>query len=82
MPRFATSVSPDVTRSQCDAQGEKEQVYEVDKILSHRWRAGTEEREYFVSWAGWPKSNNSWVSETSMGQCSLLPEYKRRQRIS
>ena len=42
--------------------------YEVDEILKHRTvgKGRKKRREVFVSWMGWPKKYNSWVSESTL----------------
>jgi hypothetical protein len=56
-------------------------MHNVEEILDHRWRKGTEQREYLVRWEGFPAKYNSWVSEDSMASCSLLEQYKRAKRF-
>jgi len=60
---------------------EEEPKFEVEEILKHRFREQGGEREYFVKWQGWNKLSNSWASETSMGECSLLPAYKKKHKL-
>ena len=47
--------------------------FEVEEILFHRDVAKT--RQYFVSWVGYPESENSWINEEDMACSDLLEEY-------
>ena len=51
----------------------EEPVFEVEEILYHREIAKT--RQYFVSWVGYPESENSWINEDDMACSALLEDY-------
>lgn len=38
--------------------------YKIDKVIRNRTRKG--KKEYLVSWKGWPKQFNSWVSDLQL----------------
>ena len=42
---------------------EKEEVYEVESILKHRWRGWG--YQYYILWKGYPISDATWESETT-----------------
>ena len=48
--------------------GSDDYEYEVDKVLARRnvGRGANRRRELFVSWIGWPKKYNRWVSERDL----------------
>ena len=54
-----------------------EEEYEVDEIIRHRTKGRTKEKEYFVSWKGYPASENSWVKKRDLHAPDLLREYHR-----
>ena len=43
---------------------EDDQMYPIDKVLSHRVNPSTGERECQVTWQGWPTSVKTWIPET------------------
>ena len=47
--------------------------FEVEKILFHRDIAKT--RQYFVSWVGYPDSENMWINQEDMDCTALLENY-------
>eukprot|EP00613_Pedinella_sp_CCMP2098_P057633 CAMPEP_0171857652 /NCGR_PEP_ID=MMETSP0992-20121227/24824_1 /TAXON_ID=483369 /ORGANISM="non described non described, Strain CCMP2098" /LENGTH=363 /DNA_ID=CAMNT_0012478943 /DNA_START=209 /DNA_END=1296 /DNA_ORIENTATION=- len=57
------------------ALGDPDQIYEIERIVDVRWAGNPNEaatdRDYLVSWKGYPNSNNSWEPETSF--VSSLP---------
>ena len=59
----------------------EEAYYAVEKIYKHRLRKATGEREYWVSWEGYPRAHNRWVSESSLQSCSLLAPYKKKNGL-
>ena len=41
----------------------RDKLYKIDKVIKQRKRKGV--TEYLVSWKGWPKQFNSWVTDIS-----------------
>ena len=59
-----------------------EEEYEVEEIIRHRYKGRTKRtKEYFVSWKGYPPSENSWVKEQDLHAPELIDEYHRSHRI-
>jgi hypothetical protein len=57
-----------------------EEEYEVEEIIRHRVKGKKRKtNEYFVSWKGYPSSENSWVKESDFHAPELLEEYQRSQ---
>ncbi len=55
-----------------------EEEYEVETIIRHRSKGRKKKiNEYFVSWKGYPSSENSWVKEVDLHAPELLEEYHR-----
>ena len=57
-----------------------EEEYEVNEIIRHRTKGQSKEKEYFVSWIGYPASENSWVKAKDLHTPELLAEYHRTRR--
>lgn len=57
-----------------------EEEYEVNEIIRHRTKGRSKEKEYFVSWIGYPTSENSWVKAKDLHAPELLAEYHRTRR--
>jgi hypothetical protein len=51
-------------------------TYTVERILKHRGRAG--ERQYLVSWLGYPESSNSWEPDANFEDRSVIIDYWKR----
>jgi hypothetical protein len=51
---------------------ERDEEYEIERILNHRDDNG---REYLVHWLGWPHSDDSWVKEEDLHAPDLLAAY-------
>jgi len=51
---------------------ERDEEYEIERILKHRDDNG---REYLVHWLGWPHSDDSWVKEEDLHAPDLLAAY-------
>ena len=45
-------------------KAERQKYYDIDEILDRRTRRGR--KEYFVSWKGYPKKFNKWVSDVEL----------------
>jgi hypothetical protein len=58
-----------------------EEEYEVNEIIRHRTKGRTRAREYFVSWKGYPSSENSWVKAKDLHAPELIAEYHQARRI-
>src|ERR1700733_5461624 len=68
---------PGYTRPPPDiVQGEEE--YEVEYIREERQREHGKKREYLVHWAGYPASDDSWVSECDLNAPELLAEFHKQ----
>jgi hypothetical protein len=64
-----------VTKLKLFAEEEKneEEFFEIENILDHRMIG--DKIEYFVKWAGYPDSDNSWVQEEHFNDPESLREY-------
>ena len=51
------------------------QSFEIGAILDHRGKGS--KREYFVSWKGYPESENSWIPLDNFDTMDLVDEYHR-----
>ena len=52
-----------------------EEEYEIEEIISERRHGRKRQRQYLVSWKGYPGSDNSWVNETDINAPLLLAEF-------
>lgn len=53
------------------------EVFEVAKIVDHR--ASNDRIEYFVKWAGFPESANTWEPEEHFNETDCINEYWERR---
>ena len=53
--------------------------FEIDEILSHRGTGN--KREYFVSWRGYPDSENLWIPIDNFDTLDLVDEYHRATSV-
>lgn len=52
--------------------------FEINEILDHRGHG--DKREYFVSWKGYPESENSWIPIGNFDTMDLVVEYHRTSK--
>ena len=55
-----------------------EEEYEVDEIISERRHGRKRQRQYLVSWKGYPGSDNSWVNKADLNAPDLLAEFYKK----
>jgi hypothetical protein len=61
---------------------EGEEEYEVEAILQHKGNTKSR-RRFFVSWKGWPTSENSWMTtDKLMNALRILREYLTKKGLS
>ena len=54
-------------------------IYEVEKILNHRWNGRRKRFEWRVKWVGYPDSENTWEPlENLVGAADLLKNYRAK----
>ena len=52
-----------------------QEEYEVNEILAKRRHGHKHQCQYIVSWRGYPRSDNSWVSKEDLHSSELLQEF-------
>ena len=52
-----------------------QEEYEVNEIFAERRHGCKHQHQYLVSWKGYPRSDNSWVSEEDLHASELLQEF-------
>ena len=58
-----------------------EEEYEIDKILKHR--VVRNQRQFLVSWKGYPLSEAEWKKEKELSHAKeLLKAYKRKHKLT
>jgi hypothetical protein len=56
----------------------QEPVYEVEKILDHRWKSG--QQQYLVKWKGYSATESTWEPEENFNSKAPLRRYRPRRR--
>jgi len=55
---------------------EEDDVYEIEKIIKKRMKNG--QPEYYVKWAGFSSSENSWVKKKDIFDLGIISEFERQ----
>jgi hypothetical protein len=59
-----------------------EEEYEVEAIIQHKGKTKSR-RRFFVSWKGWPASENSWMTAKELANApDMLQDYLTRKGLS
>ncbi|POY74534.1 hypothetical protein BMF94_2294 [Rhodotorula taiwanensis] len=60
------------------AEGEEEEVYEVEAIHASRWDDQAQAKRYLVKWKGWPDADRTWEPVENLSNCiEILNKYER-----
>lgn len=60
-----------------------EEMWEVERIIDHRYRGRRRQLEYLVSWKGYDESENSWEPSAALKNATeAVAEYKARAKRS
>ena len=62
-----------LVRRQITVPKQHTNVFEVEKILSHRGSPG--KYEYLVQWKGYDENDNSWVSQSDFHDIACISKY-------
>lgn len=68
-----------VASKQQEKGAPEEDIYEVERVVSVRVKAGV--LQWFVKWAGWPDSSNSWEDDQGLScrkhQAAFVIEHRK-----
>jgi hypothetical protein len=47
----------------------------VEKVIAHEWDPELKTQRFYVKWAGYPDSDNSWVKQADFDDLKPLKKY-------
>jgi transposase InsO family protein len=56
----------------------KDDIYQIDYIVDDRIKKG--KKEFLIKWAGYPHSDNTWESITTITDKKIIQRYERRKQ--
>lgn len=65
-------------------QGKENDVYEVEKILSHLLKGTKNKKEmhYLIRWKNYDQTHDSWVPEKNLKCAAILKKYKQKNDMN
>ena len=65
-----------------ELDSEGAEIYEVEKIINHRWNGRRKRFEWRVKWKGCPDADNPWEPlENLVGASDLLKQYRKTHGV-
>jgi hypothetical protein len=61
---------------------DREEEYQVERIMGHRKTGRGNKLQYLVKWVGYPDSDNTWEPITQVHAPDLIKDYQRQHRSS
>jgi hypothetical protein len=79
---LASNVAPSRMKLvQRDPVEDDDDIYEIQQILNHRPKKGTNQMEYLVRWKGYSPEHDSWIPFKNFIETTMIEKYRRRRGI-
>lgn len=59
----------------------EDNIFEIEKLLSHKFKGKDQQLYYLIRWKGTDKSEDSWIPECNLQCPSILKRYKKRNHL-
>jgi hypothetical protein len=61
---------------------DREEEYQVERIMGHRTMGQEKKLQYLIKWEGYPDSDNTWEPTTQIHAPNLIKQYQRQHHLS